>query len=94
MVDAGACRNREGKVELHRVRVAEIQTLEQLGDCYRVMPVRREVEVVGIGHRNRRAARSTGQSAAARARHAPVVRSEPDANAHRIPRPKAQQAPR
>ena len=48
MVDAVAHRDRERVDELHRVRVAEVQPQQPLGDHDRELPIRGEVEVVGI----------------------------------------------
>jgi hypothetical protein len=52
VVDAGAG-NRQGLDQTERVRVAEVEPLQALGDDDRVAAVGREVEVVRIVDRDR-----------------------------------------
>jgi hypothetical protein len=60
VVDAWAHRDRHRLDQRHGVRVAEVQPLEQFGDCDRIVPVGCEVEVVRIGDVDRRPAHSSG----------------------------------
>ena len=53
VVDAGAARGRQRSLQRHRVRIAEIEPLEPFGDDDRGAAIRREIEVVGILHRDR-----------------------------------------
>jgi hypothetical protein len=52
VVDAGA-RDREGLDQAERVRVAEVEATQALGDDDRVAAVGREVEVVRVDDRDR-----------------------------------------
>src|SRR5919197_5106123 len=53
VIHAWAGGHRERMLEAHRVRVAEVEPLQALGDDDRVATVRREVEVVWVLDRNR-----------------------------------------
>ena len=52
MVDARAARRRHRLLQRHRVRVAEIEPLQSLGDDDRGLAVGREIHVVGVGDRH------------------------------------------
>src|SRR6476620_5627028 len=54
VVAAGTARGGQRLLQRHCVRVAEVEPLEARGDEDRRAAIRREIEVVGIGDRDRR----------------------------------------
>ena len=50
MVDAGALRGGDVALQLHGMRIAEFEPPHRLGDDDRRFAVRREIDVVGVGH--------------------------------------------
>ena len=60
VVHAGAGRQRQREAQRHRVRVAKVQALEQLRHGDGIATVRCEIQVVGIGNRDRATAGFAG----------------------------------